>query len=212
MKIKAILSLALILAMLFTAVACNSDETGSDAPVPDDPTPNTSTSDTPSTDTPNINTELDIPDEYLKIMTDLLNTWGVRKGSLSDPLIGTKMLMYEKTKDEVGFILEDLDGNGIKELITAPFDEYASNGMVYDIVTIKDGKAFHLANSLEATYHFCDDNTFILRKPNADKTYSFKNVVIIGDEKPIETDITKEESATYVLSQIKLTPFSALEK
>lgn len=203
MKIRAILCMLLAFIMLISMTACKQTTKPSD----------TTADDTNETVDTVIKTDLDIPEEYLKPMKDILDTWGVRKGSLSDPLIGTKILMYEKTKDEVGFILEDLDGNGIKELITAPFDEYASNGMVYDILTIKDGKAFHLANSLKATYHFCDDNTFILRTPNEDGTsYTFKNVVVIGDERPIETPITKEESAEFVLSTLKLTPFSALEQ
>ncbi len=204
MKIKAILCLMLTLVMLITVVGCGEKETSDNTPTPD------TTNNTP--DNTDIKTDLDIPKEYLEPMTELLGAWGVRKGSLSDPLIGTKILMYEKTKDEVGFMLVDLDGNGIKELITAPFDGYKENGLVYDILTIKDGKAFHLANSLQATYHFCDDNTFILRKPKEDKSFTFKSVVVIGDERPIETEITKEEAAAFVLSTIELTPFSALEK
>lgn len=206
MKIKAILCLMITLVMLITVVGCGESESSDNTPTPE--TTNTNKTE----NNIKVENDLGIPEEYLKPMTDLLGSWGIRKGSMSDPLIGTKILMYEKTKDEVGFMLVDLDGNGIKELITAPFDGYKENGLVYDILTIKDGKAFHLANSLQATYHFCDDNTFILRTPNEDKSFSFKNVVIIGDQRPIETEITKEEAAKFVLSTIELTAFSELEK
>lgn len=206
MKFKSVLSAIIASAMLVSMAGCSDNgkknNTQKPANMPDP-------SDKISVE---INKDLDIPDEYLEPMSKLLSEWGIRKGSLSDPLIGTRILMYEKTKDEVGFLLADLDGNGINELITAPFDGYKENGLVYDILTIKDGKAFHLANSLQATYHFCDDYTFVLRIPQEDKSFKFKNVVIIGDEKPIETDITKEEAATFVLATNELTPFSALEK
>ena len=197
MKLRSALSILLASLMLVTTVACSDKE-----------------SDTKSPETNNtaVKNDTDIPDAYYEPMAKLLSEWGIRKGAMSDPLIGTRILMYEKTKDEIGYMLVDLDGNGVDELVTAPFDEYTSNGMVYDILTIKDGKAFHLANSLQATYHLCEDNTFILRTPTADKSFTFKTVEIDGTNRPIETEITKEESSTRVLSTIKLTPFSALEK
>lgn len=201
MKIRALICILLAAVMLLSMSACAQNKPTE--------TPADETNDNADTV---VKTDLDIPKEYLEPMTKLLSEWGIRKGSMSDPLIGTRILMYEKTKDEVGFVLVDLDGNGIKELITAPFDGYKENGLVYDILTVKDGKAWHLANSLQATYHLCDDNTFILRTPQQDKSFTFKNVVVIGDERPIETSITKDEAAQFVLSTLELTPFSALEK
>lgn len=200
MNIKQLIATSLLAAAVLTLPACK-DKTPD---VPDDPTPIIN----------NNNTEVtsEIPSAYLMQMNKLLAEWGIRKGSMSDPLIGTRILMYEKTKDEVGYMLIDLDSDGTEELITAPFDGFKENAMVYDILTIKDGQAFHLANSLQATYHLMADNSFILRTPNEDKSFSFKRVTINGTEHPTEVEITKEESAKYYISTAELTPFSALEK
>ncbi len=206
MNVKSLIAASLLAASLITLSACKGDDT-----------PKVPTNTTPIVN----NTEVtsDIPTAYLMQMNKLLSEWELREGSMSDPLIGTRLLMYDntkkavKTKDEIGFLLIDLDGDGTEELITAPIDGFTSNAMVYDILTIKDGTAFHLANSLEATYHLMADNSFILRTPNADKTaFTFKRVTINGSERPTEIEITKEESAKYYISVAELTPFSALEK
>lgn len=205
MKIKQIIAAALLAASLLTLSACKDkpEET------PDIP---------PQV---NANTELTdgIPSAYVLPMMKLLSEWEVRQGSLSDPLIGTRLLMYDnvkkcvKTKDEIGYIIIDLDGDGVEELITAPIDGFKENAMVYDVLTVKDGQAFHLANSLQATYHLMADNSFILRTPKADKSgYTFKRVTVNGSEHPTEVEITKEESARYYISTAELTPFSTLEK
>lgn len=207
MKIKQIIAASLLAASLITLGACKGDDT-----------PKVPTNTTPIV---NNNTEVtaDIPSAYLMQMNKLLSEWELREGSLSDPLIGTRLLMYDntkkavKTKDEIGYMLIDLDSDGTKELITAPIEGFKENAMVYDILTIKDGQALHLANSLEATYHLMTDNSFILRTPKADKSgFTFKRVTINGAERPTEKEITKEESATYYISTAELTPFSALEK
>lgn len=206
MKFKQIISAVLIAASLLTLAACKEK-------TPDQPSD-------PKPITPNTEVTSDIPSPYAMQMSKLLSEWEVRRGSMSDPLIGTRLLMYNnqtktiKTKDEIGFLLIDLDGNGTEELITAPFDGFAENAMVYDIVTInEEGKIWHLANSLVATYHLMADNSFILRTPLEDKSgFTFKRVTINGSERPVETDITKEEAATYYISTATLTPFSALEK
>ncbi len=205
MKIKQMIAASLLAAAVLTLPACK------------DKTPKLPSDIKPVT--PNSQLASEIPSAYLLQMNKLLSEWEVRKGSMSDPLIGTRLLMYNnqtktiKTKDEIGFMLIDLDGDGVEELITAPFDGFSENAMVYDILTVKDGTAFHLANSLVATYHLMADNSFILRTPTEDgKSYTFKRVTINGAERPTEVEITKEESAKYYISTAELTPFSALEK
>ncbi|MBQ4561634.1 MAG: hypothetical protein IJA55_04825 [Clostridia bacterium] len=205
MNIKQLIAASLLAAAVLTLPSCK-DKTSD---VPKDPAPIINN---------NTAVSSEIPSAYLMQMNKLLNEWELREGSMSDPLIGTRLLMYDnvkkcvKTKDEVGYMLIDLDGDGTEELITAPLDGFKENAMVYDILTIKDGQAFHLANSLQATYHLMADNSFILRTPNEDKSFSFKRVTINGTERPTEVEITKEESAKYYISTAELTPFSALEK
>lgn len=200
MKVKAFIAASLVAASVFTLASCK-DKTPA---VPDDPTPSIVVN--------NNEASSKVPSEYLMTMRKFLSEWGVRKGSLSDPLIGTRILMYEKTKDEVGYAVLDIDGDGVEELITAPMDDFKTNGMVYDILTVKDGQVWHLANSLEATYHFMADGSFILRTPTEDKSFTFKRVTLSGSERPTEVEITKEESAKYYISTVELTPFSALEE
>lgn len=204
MNIKKISAVILLAAALMTLSSCKDKEPETvDTQNVEDTTPKTVE-----------NSELasDIPEEFLTPMNTLLSEWGLRKGSMSDPLIGARILMYEKTKDEVGYAILDIDGDGVQDMIAAPIDDFKKNAMVYDIVTIKDGKAWHLANSLEATYHFMADNSFILRTPAKDGAVSFKKVTLNGTERPTETPITEEEASKCIISQIELTPFSALEK
>ncbi|MBR5514813.1 MAG: hypothetical protein IKU52_01270 [Clostridia bacterium] len=200
MKLKQLPALILLAAMLLSLPSCKDKET---VEVPKETQAVTN----------NINTAVtsDIPSAYLIPMTKLLGEWGSRKGSMSDPLIGARILMYEKTKDEVGFAILDIDGNGVEEMIVAPIDDFKTNGMVYDVLTIKDSQALHLANSLEATYHFMNDGSFILRTPE-NNAYTFKRVTVNGVERPTEVEITEEEASKCIVSTVELTPFSALEK
>ena len=206
MKIKRTLAIILLAAMLTSLSACK-DKTSN---VPNE----TNESDETITVNNNANSELasEIPVAYLEPMNKLLSEWGSREGSMSDPFIGARILMYEKTKDEVGFAVLDIDGDGTQDMIAAPIDDFKKNAMVYDILTIKDGEAWHLANSLQATYHLMDDGSFILRTPTEDNKYTFKKVTLNGWERPTETTISEPEAAKCVISQIELTPFSALEK
>ena len=200
MKIKQLIAASLMAASLFTLAACK-DKTPK---VPDNPKPSIVVNDNEASSK--------VPAEFLMPMRKLLSEWGIRKGSMSDPLFGTRILMYEKTKDEVGYAVLDIDGDGVQDMITAPMDEFKSNAMVYDILTVKDGQVWHLANSLQETYHFMSDGSFILRSPVEGGDFSFKRVTLNGAERPTEVEITKEESAKYYISTIELTPFSALEK
>ncbi len=199
---KRIIATVLLAVMLITLAACKKE--------PADPTPTT----------PNTDITADIPDVYSAELTRLLSLWESRPGSMGDPPIGTRLLMYDNvnkcvvSRDEIGFMLIDLDGNGVEELITAPIASFAENALVYDILTInEEGKVWHLANSLVATYHLMADNSFILRTPTEDgNSYTFKRVTVNGSEQPTEVEITKEEAAKCYISVAELTPFSALEK
>lgn len=207
MKRRAFISFMLLTTLITGLCACNDSQK---MPDPNDV----------KIQTPQALVQSDVPEAYQEPIAKLLSGWEVREGSLSDPLIGTRLLMYDnttktiKSKDEIGYMIIDLDGNGINELITAPIAGFTENALVYDILTIDEsGKVFHLANSLEATYHLMADNSFILRTPKADKSgYSFKRVTVNGTERPTEVEITKEESAKYYISTAELTPFSTLEK
>ncbi|MBQ4602387.1 MAG: FG-GAP repeat protein [Clostridia bacterium] len=200
MKIKQMIAASLLAAAVLTLPACK-DKTPK---LPDDPTPSIVVNNNEASSA--------VPAEFLMPMRKLLSEWGIRKGSMSDPLIGARILMYEKTKDEVGYAVLDIDGDGVEDMIVAPMDDFKTNGMVYDILTIKDGQAWHLANSLQATYHFMADGSFILRTPTESGSFTFKRVTLNGADRPTEVEITKEESAKYYISTVELTPFSALEK
>ncbi|MBQ3182293.1 MAG: FG-GAP repeat protein [Clostridia bacterium] len=199
MKIKQMIAASLLAAAVLTLPACK-DKTPK---LPDDPTPSIVVNNNEASSA--------VPAEFLMPMRKLLSEWGIRKGSMSDPLIGARILMYEKTKDEVGYAVLDIDGDGVEDMIVAPMDDFKTNGMVYDILTIKDGQAWHLANSLQATYHFMADGSFILRTPTESGSFTFKRVTLNGADRPTEVEITKEESAKYYISTVELTPFSALE-
>lgn len=210
MKLKQKLAAFLLAVTLISLPACGNKDTDKSSG-PD----SAGVSDITDTAKPVINnTELadEIPSAYLTPMNKLLSEWGSRKGSMSDPMIGARILMYDKTKDEVGFAILDIDGDGVDDMIVAPIDDFKKNAMVYDILTIKDGEAWHLANSLEATYHFMADGSFILRTPTEEKSYTFKRVTLNGADKPTETPITEAEAAKQYISTVELTPFSALEK
>lgn len=60
----------------------------------------------------------------------------------------------------LGYLIEDLDGNGTDELIFGQNAEPDSawNGVIYNLFTVEDGKVVRLFNGGEkATYHLCEN-------------------------------------------------------
>ena len=63
---------------------------------------------------------------------------------------------------DMGYMLIDLNGDGVPELITSVFSEYwgSGDGFIYDLFTYHEGKLIDLDSSGERhRYYLCSDNT-----------------------------------------------------
>jgi len=61
---------------------------------------------------------------------------------------------------EIGYTLMDLDGDGTSELLISPVANAASDGMIYDLYSVVNGKVVHLASSGERDrYYLSEGNT-----------------------------------------------------
>ena len=62
---------------------------------------------------------------------------------------------YEGTPlDNVGYALEDLDGDGKEELLISAVSKDASGGMLYDVYTAPEGKAVHVLSGHERNRYY----------------------------------------------------------
>lgn len=67
---------------------------------------------------------------------------------------------YYGASMRLGYLMEDLDGNGTEELIFGQNDDPDSawNGVIYNLFTIEDGEVIRVFNGGErATYHLCEN-------------------------------------------------------
>ena len=67
---------------------------------------------------------------------------------------------YYGASMRLGYLIEDIDGNGTEELIFGQNDEPDSawNGVIYDLYTISDGELVHVFSGGErSTYNLCEN-------------------------------------------------------
>lgn len=67
---------------------------------------------------------------------------------------------YDTSLSDVGYAIMDLDNNGVKELIisSSKYSKYYK-GLIYDLYTIKEGKAVQILSSAERDrYYLCKNN------------------------------------------------------
>lgn len=73
----------------------------------------------------------------------------------------SSVILTSRDYERLGYLIEDIDGNGIDELIfgangTEPDDAWDS--IIYDIYTISDGELVHVLNGWERNrYYFCEN-------------------------------------------------------
>lgn len=97
--------------------------------------------------------------------------------------------------DFLGYTLQDLDGNGVQELILAS-DEYNSNypNIIYSIYTIRNGEAVCATNSYaRQRYFMLVDGTFLMEGSNSATsscwiTYSFNGASLSLQEQVWSSD------------------------
>lgn len=64
------------------------------------------------------------------------------------------------TSMKLGYLIEDIDGNGTEELIFGQNDESGSlwDGVIYDLYTISDGELVHVFSGMEKyRFYFCEN-------------------------------------------------------
>lgn len=89
------------------------------------------------------------------------------------------------TLSDAGYILTDLDGNGISELIVTAMDA-AKEGMIYDLYTYVDGKIVHVATSGERyRYYLCDDNTIYFEGSGGALLSSWEKYIIDANKESL---------------------------
>lgn len=68
----------------------------------------------------------------------------------------------------LGYLIEDIDGNGTDELIFGQNDDW--NGVIYDLYTISDGELVHVFSGGERDrYYFCENG--MIANEGADSAY-----------------------------------------
>lgn len=82
------------------------------------------------------------------------------------------------TSMKLGYLIEDIDGNGTEELIFGQNDESGSlwDGVIYDLYTISDGELVHVFSGLEKyRYYFCENGLIANERENgfAESIYSY---------------------------------------
>ena len=85
----------------------------------------------------------------------------------------------------LGYLIEDIDGNGTDELIFGENDEPDSawNGVIYDLFTISGGKLVHVFSGGErSTYHFCENGMIANEGADGAPMSSFVYYIFEGTE------------------------------
>lgn len=122
------------------------------------------------------------------ITTGLLNGFTDEQMKTLD--ISVRFYM-NKDYEELGYVIRDLDGDGVDELILGCNEvSYPGWGnFIYDIFTIKDGQRVHILDGWERNiYQLCDDGTIYNSGSGGAghrgyNFYDYKNGVLINKER-----------------------------
>lgn len=110
------------------------------------------------------------------------------------------------TYDTPGYMISDIDNNGVDELIfganTDGWDNGAWDGIIYDIYTIVDGEVFHvICGGERSRYHFCENGCIAQEYSNSAFDHGY-NYYIYNDAK-----LTLVESVIYNYSPQNQSPW-----
>lgn len=98
--------------------------------------------------------------------------------------------------ETLGYILRDLDGNGVEELIFGENGEGGWDGIVYDLYTIVDGEVVHIFDGWERNrYYLCENGCIAKESDGSAFEFSFAYYAYSGTELAlIEAVIYNNES------------------
>lgn len=98
--------------------------------------------------------------------------------------------------ETLGYILRDLDGNGVEELIFGENGEDGWDGIVYDLYTIVDGEVVHIFDGWERNrYYLCENGCIARESDGSAFEFSFAYYAYSGTELAlIEAVIYNNES------------------
>lgn len=89
----------------------------------------------------------------------------------------------DDTLEDVGYALQDLNGDGQQELLISR-KEYANSGMLYQVYTIVDGKVVIVLSAGERDrFNLAEDGTFLNNGSGSAVTVNFINYRLTGDGK-----------------------------
>lgn len=151
--------LLLLTLSLFTLYGCTKEGTDKDTSVQEKESTATTEEPTNDVDSAENTSAVDYScyDELIKKVSD-----GLKNGTLSEDIenldISTVFCYPYLENDTRGYLIQDLDGNGINELIFGSTNTDAPNYEIYDIYTIKDGQMIHTVKGWERNiYYLCKD-------------------------------------------------------
>lgn len=85
--------------------------------------------------------------------------------------------------ETLGYILRDLDGNGVEELIFGENGEGGWDGIVYDLYTIVDGEVVHIFDGWERNrYYLCENGCIARESDGSAFEFSFAYYAYSGAE------------------------------
>jgi len=102
--------------------------------------------------------------------------------------------------ETLGYLIKDIDGNGVDELIfganTDGWDNGSWDGVVYDIYTIVNGEVFHVLDGWERNRYYLCENGYIANEGSSSAFESSYNYYTYS-----ETKLTLVESVLYYSRQ-----------
>lgn len=120
-----------------------------EAPAPDSPEPQNTVSPRVSTGYPGYDALIAEAQDVLENFDPLTDESGNRFSGV---------IYRNQDYETLGYILRDLDGNGVEELIFGENGENGWDGIVYDLYTIVDGQVVHIFDGWERNrYYLCEN-------------------------------------------------------
>ena len=111
------------------------------------------------------NTEIEpVYEELISELTGVLN--GQDSGKLTaeeDYSVIFIMTAGSPYAENIGYVLKDVDGNGVRELLIGEnYGEPEAGTVLYDMYTIKDGKLLHVFDGWDRNrYYLCTNGNFM---------------------------------------------------